>query len=193
MFNKVSTFAAWVNDDYVMSISGEMRESVVFGENLVLKRNITAKLFENKITIKDTIINEGFIEEDIALCYHCNFGYPLVKEGSKILNVPDDIAEISGPIHLKTEECIPVKYDSEIITTGIKNDSITVLLTYNRKTLPEFLIWRMLGESEYVIGLEPRTTNNGGRKIAERNEYVSLKPFVEYNTMLEIEVKENKR
>ena len=46
--------------------------------------------------------------------------------------------------------------------------------------MPEFLIWKMLGESEYVVGLEPRTTNLGGKDIADNNAYVTLKPLEEY-------------
>lgn len=49
--NKVSVFADWVGEEYIMKIAGEMRESTVFGENIVLKRKIATKLFGNEITI----------------------------------------------------------------------------------------------------------------------------------------------
>ena len=47
----------------------------------------------DEIEVNDVIINEGFNEEKVSLCYHCNFGYPLVREGAKMINVPSDIAE----------------------------------------------------------------------------------------------------
>ncbi len=186
----VSVSAQWIGDDYVMKVSGEMRESVVFGENLVLKRTITAKLFDEEFTVEDTVINEGFKDENIALCYHCNFGYPLVKDGAKIINVPADVADITSPIHGKEEECIGVTYTDDVVTTGIENDFMGAYITYKRDTLPDFLIWKMLGESEYVIGLEPRTTNNGGENIKKNNGYVVIKPFEEYKTSLKFSVKE---
>ena len=187
---KISVFADWVCDDYVMEVSGQVRETVVFGENLLFKRTIKTALFSNEFTMEDTIINEGFKEENVALAYHCNFGYPLVKEGGKIVNVPDDISNISGPVHGKKEECIKVKMKGDTATVGIKNDNMGAYITYKTDTLPDFLVWKMLGESEYVVGLEPRTTNFGGENIVKNDTYVKLKPFEEYNTYLKFEFKE---
>lgn len=186
---KVSVFADWVGDDFIMKVSGEMRESVVFGENLVLKRTITTKLFSDEFTLEDTVVNMGFQEEGISLCYHCNFGYPLVTEGAKILNVPEEVADITGPIHGKEEECIGVEYSEDVVTTGIVNDHMAAYITFKRDTLPEFLIWKMLGESEYVVGLEPRTSNMGGQKLLDNNADVKLKPFEEMKTYLKFAVK----
>lgn len=55
--------------------------------------------------------------------------------------------------------------------------------------MPDFLIWKMLGESDYVVGLEPRTTALGGKAIEEEGKYVKLKPFEEFKTHLKIEAK----
>lgn len=187
---KVSVSAEWQGNDYVMTISGMMRESVVFGENLLLKRTITAKLFSNEFTVCDTLINEGFANENIAFCYHCNFGYPLVREGAKIVNVQPEIADIHAPVHGKAEECIGVLHSGDVATAGIENGEFGAYITYKRDTMPEFLVWKMLGESEYVVGLEPRTTNFGGENIKKNNAYVTLKPFEEYNTYLKFSFKD---
>ena len=69
---------------------------------------------------------------------------------------------------------------------------INLDLTYERNTLPDFVIWKMLGESEYVIGLEPRTTEYGGQDISDHDVYVKLEPFQEYRTKLEFSVREQK-
>ena len=42
----------------------------------------------------------------------------------------------------------------------------------------------MHGGSDYVIGLEPRTTSLGGANIEKNNKYVILKPSEEYKTEL---------
>ncbi len=182
---KVCVFADWVGDDYVIEVSGIVRESSVFGENLVLKRTIQTKLLSNSFTLKDVVVNEGFEDEEMALAYHCNFGYPLVCEGAKILNVPEEIAYIGRPTHAKEEECIPVDTCGDEVTVGIQNDEMTAYITYQAENLPKFLVWKMLGESEYVVGLEPRTSNCGGEDIGKNNEYMILKPFEEYETHLE--------
>ena len=190
---KVSVFADWVGDDYIMEVSGQIRQSSVFGENIVIKRTIRTKLFSDSFELEDTLINENFEDENIALAYHCNFGYPLVTEGAKIVNVPEDIADITAPIHGKKEECICVDVpDGEFATFGIKNDEMSAYITYKTATCPEFLIWKMLGESEYVVGLEPRTTNYGGNNIIKNNAFVVLKPFEEYKTYLKFEFKKEK-
>jgi hypothetical protein len=190
---KVSVFADWVGDEYVMRISAQMRDAVVFGENLVINRTIETKLFSDEFTLEDTVINEGFSDENIALCYHCNFGYPIVREGAKILGVPENISDITAPIHAKEEECIGVDLSGDLITVGIDNGERTAYLTYKSDTLPDFLIWKMLGESEYVVGLEPRTTNFGGQNIINNDKYVVLKSFEEYKTYLKFKFKENDR
>ncbi len=186
---KVSVFADWIGDEYVMSVSGEMREAAVFGENLVLKRTITAKLFEDTITVEDTVINEGFEATDIALCYHCNFGYPLVSETAMLVNIPEEHCTMTPPVHGKAEECIAIDYKDDVICVGIENDGIGAYITYNRSTLPDFVMWKMLGESEYVIGLEPRTTRFGGTNIGKNNAYVTLPPFEEYRTVVRFEIR----
>ncbi len=187
---KVSVFADWVDGEYIMRVSGEMRDSMVFGQNLVFKRTVTAKLLSSEIEVCDVIVNEGFNDENVSLCYHCNFGYPLVSEKSKIVNVPDEISEITAPVHNIEEECIPVSYDGDVITVGIENEKIGAYITYKRDTLPDFLVWKMLGESEYVVGLEPRTSSLGGKNLVDNKKYVTVAPFSEYKTELKFTIKE---
>ncbi len=190
--SKISVFADWIGDEYVMKVSGEMRESVIFGENLVVKRTITTKLFSDEFTLEDTLINEDFRDVDIAYCYHCNFGYPLVSETCKIVGVPEELSDFSAPIHDAAEACLKVEHAGDMATAGIENGEIGAYITYKRDTLPKFLIWKMPSESDYTIGLEPRTTNFGGENIAKHAEYVALKPFDEYKTYLKFSFKDLK-
>ena len=189
---KVGVFADWVGDEYVMKITGEIRQNMACGENLVLKRTITAKLFEDEFTVEDTLINEGFETENIAYCYHCNFGYPLVREGSKIVGVPEEYSDIPAPTHAIEEDCIDVFHEGDEAWAGIENGEIGAYFTYTRENMPEFLIWKMPGESEYVVGLEPRTTCLGGKAIEEQGKYLKAEPFKEYKTKLTFKFKDLK-
>lgn len=186
---KVSIFADWVGEDYVMKITGYMRECAALGLNLVLRRTITTRLFDDSFTVEDVIINEGFSDENISYCYHCNFGYPLVCEDAKIVGVPKELESIAAPTHAIEEECIKVDYDADVVTVGIENKTIGAYITYNTSTLPEFLIWKMFGEGDYVVGLEPRTCAMGGQRILDNKAYVTLKPFEEYKMNLKFEFK----
>lgn len=188
---KVSIFADWIGDEYVMEVSGQVRQCSALCENLLLKRTIKTKLFSNEFVLEDTVVNESFETETIALAYHCNFGYPLVSEESKIINVPEEVAGITEPLHGIEEECIEADMIGDTATVGIKNKDIGAYITYKTNTLPKFLVWKMLREGEYVVGLEPRTTNYGGENIEKNNEYVTLKPFQEYKTYLNFEFGED--
>lgn len=187
---KVGVFADWVGDEYVMKVSGEMRESAALGENLVLKRTISTKLFSSEIEVEDTVVNEGFYDVDLALAYHCNFGYPLVDERSKIVGVPEEHSKIWDPEHTLEEECIAIDHEGDMGWAGIENGKMGVYITYKRDTMPDFLIWKKLSESDYAIGLEPRTTSWGGENVAKYGRYYKLKPFEEYKVYLKFDVKE---
>ena len=79
---QVSATTQWISNEAVMRVSGSMRESKVFGENLILSREIIVKYSENIIYINDTIENLGFRDEPFMLLYHCNLGYPLLSSKS---------------------------------------------------------------------------------------------------------------
>ena len=51
-------------------ISGKVRETKFFGENLVLRREIKSYIGENRIQIYDRIMNEGFQRQPFMILYH---------------------------------------------------------------------------------------------------------------------------
>ncbi len=205
----VCVTADWEGNDYVMKISGQMRESKVFGENLLFKREISTKLGENKLKIKDTIVNQGFKPEGVMLLYHMNFGFPLVDDGAKIVMpkgklIPaTDIAakgidtadKLHKPINGYEEQCFLIDFEQDgEIEVGIENVNIAdckgIYIKYDKSQLPWFTIWKMLGESEYVVGLEPGTCLPMGREKAENEGYLKiLKPFEEYSVEIEFGIK----
>ncbi len=189
---KVSVFADWVGDEYVMKVSGEIHHCMALGENLVLKRTITAKLFDEEFKVEDVLVNESFNTENATLCYHCNFGYPLVREGAKIVGVPEEYSHISAPMHGVDEECIDISHEGKVACAGIENGEIGAYITYERENLQDFLLWKLPSESDYVVGLEPRMTSLGGQDIEEQGKYLQAESFKEYKTSLTFSFKELK-
>ena len=183
---RVAVTSEWVGDDYVMQVKGRMRECAVFGEKLVLERTLTTKLLSNSFTLEDRVVNEGFKDEKVALCYHCNFGYPLVDENAVIFGVPEELSKMAEPAPVE-EQCIGVPLEGDVVTTGIRNEKLGMeaSITHRRDSLPEYLIWKMFGQSEYVVGLEPRTTNFGGDDIEKNGGFRILRPFEEFTTHVE--------
>ena len=89
-------------EDYTLTLTGELREAELFGENIVLRRKITTVYGEHKICIEDRISNEGFRREPMMLLYHINAGYPLLSEKSRIILPTRKVRprdELRPPIH----------------------------------------------------------------------------------------------
>ena len=81
---RVSHGAYWDEEGCVLRASGQIRESSVFGPNLVLRRRIMARVGESRIRIEDRIENEGFDPEPLMVLYHINLGWPLLAETSRM-------------------------------------------------------------------------------------------------------------
>src|SRR5262245_59653992 len=68
--------AAWEGDEYRMWLRGRMREAIVFGEEVTLTREISARLGENRLFVRDVVENQGAERTEHMLLYHINIGFP---------------------------------------------------------------------------------------------------------------------
>ncbi len=203
---KVSINEYWKQDEYYIEVSGQTREANTFGENLVNRRKMLFSSEHNCIEIFDTIVNEGFSREQIMLLYHLNWGFPLFCEEAQLIldpentivrddnAEPDSRADFSGPItgfkeivyfhDLKADANNNVSYELINPKLGIK-----VRVSWNKAVLPYLIEWKMTGQGEYVLGLEPGNCLAGGR-ITERQEGRAeyLDSFEEKNIHMTIDV-----
>ncbi len=179
-------------DEFEMSITGLVKQSTVFGPNLELKRTISCRLGEPVIKIRDVVTNVGNTAAPLMLLYHCNFGWPLVDEGTRIIyegsceprgndgmkavfNDQDDYKICRTPLdeHLGNGEAVgfidPEADDSGLCTAGLCNDKLgmAVLLKFRKDQLPCLTNWQHWGRGEYVCGLEPGTNFPVGQSAAE--------------------------
>ena len=185
--DEVSTNSEWIDNDYIMEVSGKVTEARVFAENIQLKRTISMKIGENKIKIRDDIENLGFSEQPFMVIYHMNFGFPLLDKDSKLYVTS---SEVKGA----TENAEKSKYNYNVMTEPINGTSeevfyhncygddknyghctlvneklnIAVMLSFNLDELPKLSEWKMMGQSEFVLGLEPCNCETLGR-AKERN------------------------
>ncbi|NJD03019.1 MAG: DUF4432 family protein [Ruminiclostridium sp.] len=204
----------WVGDEFVMSIKGRMREAAVFGENITLSREITAKLGENKLLISDAIENCGYTAQPLMLLYHCNFGYPLLDGTTELILPRGTEVKASNAVALKgINECKvfgepkhgydeqvfyynPLPKDDGKVTAALFNkalgtNGLSVSLTFNKNQLPYFIEWKQIGEGDYVVGLEPATWYTEGRSEArKRGELTFIEPGEIKNIELEVNVSE---
>ena len=75
---KKCDFAYAYEQDGVIYVCGEVKETALFGKNLVMKRCFAVS--ENAILINDTLENQGYSKADYVLLYHVNYGYPFLDE-----------------------------------------------------------------------------------------------------------------
>lgn len=205
----------WQEDDYVFWCQGRVRESMVFGENLVLTRKIIAKLGESKFWIQDVVENWGDTPQPLMLLYHINGGYPAVAPGGSLLAPTQSItprdaeAEEGKELYAQFQEPTPgykekvyyhemVADDEGKVTTALVNPSFNkgqgfgFYVTYSKEQLPYFTEWKMMREGTYVVGMEPANCHVEGRaKERERGTLQWIQPGESRRFDLEIGVIEN--
>lgn len=170
----------------VICLSGKVREARMFGENLVLTREISCASDGTGFQISDTVENRGFDITPLMLLYHINFGYPLLDEGNRLLlpsqKVTPRDAEAEKGLPEYTEISSPVsKYKEQVfvhdmlpdqegnVTVGIANEKLPLMvaITYKKSQLPYFTQWKSMCEGQYVLGLEPGNCHVLGRDRAK--------------------------
>lgn len=208
-----SICSEWIGDDLVYMIKGQMRESSMFGENMLLSREITTKLGSAEIHVRDTVVNEGFEDTPLMLLYHCNFGYPLIGSNTKLFidsptveprdpRAQEGIREwdqFTDPQKGFTEQLyyfdpLPDEEGNVQITVENKElpgSGLRVKLIYPKAGLPYCSEWKQMGEGDYVMGIEPGTWLPEGRaKARSRNELEFLKPGESHTSELSFIVEE---
>ena len=198
----------WEGDELVIRVGGQVRESCIFGENIVLTREIKSYMGSNIISIHDSIHNEGFSPAPLMLLYHFNFGYPLLREDSK-LDIPgkevrprddrakegiDEWMNFNKPVPGFTEQVYyhnPNADENGFVKAGLLNPvlGIGMYMKYNKNALPYLVEWKQIGEGDYVVGVEPGTWLPEGRaKARELNQLKMIAPDETYETHVEIEI-----
>lgn len=191
------TRAFWQDDEYILEAFGEMKETALFGSNLLLKRTITSKLGENSITISDEVENNSPYEEDFMILYHFNFAFPFLDEGTKIIFPQNSVVardenalrginetiKINSPMDVYPEQVFYRDMQADKngnVQIELMNEKlgIKVLMEYKKENLPNFTQWKSFKSTDYVLGLEPCNCRVHGRVWEKENGNIQkLKPF----------------
>ena len=189
----------WEGDDCIIEAEGRVVQAQAYGEHLVLTRRYTAHLGESRFVMHDEIENAGFLPTKHMLLYHINVGFPIVDDGSEFVapvlkppaipdglpaSDPNEYTRFIGPqkdwvlqgfeLEMGAEDdgSVPVA----IVNPKLGDGGRGLYVVYNRQQFPVYLEWRMMGEGQYAVGIEP-CTNTFGREIArERGQLIVLQP-----------------
>ena len=153
-----------------VSISGAISQVDVFGENLLLERNISSKAFSSAFTIKDKVTNQGLTPIAHLILYHFNFGWPLI-DSETILEIAalersannpksnvEEFDRFTEPVKNAKEEVFLHHRDLSVVdSVKIRNESLglEVILRVQSVNLPFVFQWKMLADQNYVLGIEP--------------------------------------
>lgn len=201
----------WDGDEYVLEVSGQVRQSRLFGENLVLSRRITTQLGANTLSVEDTVTNEGFDPQPHMILYHCNLGFPLLSEESALhinaaQTLPRDKDAQKGanewmrfqpPTAGYTEQVFRhvVEPDADgVVSAQLRSPNAGLMLTirYSHATLPHLYQWKMMGQGAYVLGIEPANSSGirGRADARQLGDLPHLQPGEERHYRLSFEITE---
>jgi len=195
--SNISAFTRWEEDEYILEISGQMRQAALFEENLVLSRRITTRMGAKTIRIHDEVENQSFCKEALMILYHFNFGYPVLDSDTRLIlpaveTKPRD-EEAEKGLKEYSVFCSPVdQYDEQVFyhrlagerngdtLVGVANDRLQlgVYIKYNIRQLPRLIQWKSMKSGDYALGIEPANCLVEGRSAErERGTLQELEPF----------------
>ncbi len=170
-------------------VKGLLYDSRPFGRNLKLEREYFFPSDQNEFTLTDTITNLGEGEEPYELLYHCNMAYPLLDEDA-VLNIPSksvtprndyaasgigDWNKIEPPTAGYEEMCFYHQMEKAArVSLEQPKLGIGLAMEYDGENLPYFTQWKMMGQTMYVLGLEPGNCTPDGRSAMREKGVLSF-------------------
>lgn len=158
-------------DEVSARVVGTVRQTTLFGDDLVLTRRIDAPVGRAEVTVTDTVRNAADHPRRHMLLYHLNLGWPLLDDGVGVALSPTQTVGIDERAAAEVDAWDQVgppaagylervyRHDGNDGHARVTNHRLGIRLDidYSAATLPHLFEWKMLGEGTYVLGLEPAT------------------------------------
>lgn len=153
-------------------VEAEMSETELFGKNLVFRRRVFSAIGSDTLEISDTLENRGAREEEYCLLYHVNVGYPMLDEGTELVDDAEEIIprapwaaehlaerrQMGASVDNEEEMCYFLRLKTPAVSLVNKALGKTFSLAWSGDTLPHFVEWKSMASGDYALGLEPCTT-----------------------------------
>lgn len=168
-----------------LTITGQVRESTVYGPDLQLSRRLVFHVGAPVLEIHDRVTNLGWRPTPLMILYHFNIGFPVVAPGAQLVvdsrgcravgDTPADAtkrwAVVDEPVAGAQAEVFEHELgDDPVGTMAIVNTQppfgpVGVQVAWQRTQLPRLFQWRMQDCGMFLTGIEP--ANCRGRGIEE--------------------------
>ena len=189
----------WEGDACLLEATGRVTQAQTYGETLTLMRTYRAWLGESRFVMRDTVTNEGHTRVVHMLLYHINVGFPIVDAGSELLAPfagpprvlfgdadPNDVGSYRRFI-APQKDWVQQTFEHRLLFAGGGRVPVAVVnsalgkglglyLRYDPSTLPKYIEWRMMGEGQYAVGMEPCSNGFGREEARLRGELIELEP-----------------
>jgi len=178
----------YVEDDKIF-VKAYIRDASLFSYHLILEREYIVPIYENEIYLKDTIKNIGPKDAPLEVMYHCNIGYPVLSKNA-IVNIPSKKVEardehsLSGIKNCLTMEKPQKGFEEMCYYHTLEgNPSVSIYspdvkkgveISFDTNELKCFTEWKMMGEHEYVLGLEPGNCTPDGRDVMRKKGMLEI-------------------
>lgn len=177
------SFMHWTENDEI-HIKLSVRDAALFAHSLLLEREYICSLQNNTLILNDSIKNTGASETPFEILYHCNMGYPLLSENAAVIIPSFKVKPRNEHAAEGIENCLKMEkpqcgyeekcyYHSMCGKTAVSifNPDINkgLSICYDASVLKYFTEWKMMGEHEYVLGLEPGNCLPDGRNAMREN------------------------
>jgi hypothetical protein len=181
----------WEDEDYVIRVRGKIREAEVFKTNLELTREISTVLGEKSLHIHDRIENLSIDRSPFMYVYHCNPGFPVLDEGTRlVINSasttewledmevgPETYTVAQGPQPDFEDNVFvhrPVADAEGNVRIGMINDKLALGLYWKfpLAEMPLVSQWQHFIRGTYVGGIEPGNASMLGRAWNRKHGYL---------------------
>jgi hypothetical protein len=209
---RVCDLSRWEGDRFILEISGVVEECAPFGDKIRLTRSLSSALDSRSLRISDRVENFGARSSPFTILYHINIGFPLLDAGSefaassRIVEPHDprssdrmaDLGRFDVPVrdfaelnYLHTMSADPRGYaHAAFINRGLAGGT-GLSISFTIDTLPFLNEWKMLSETDYVVGIEPANTPVADRaSLRSQGRLLMLEPGETREMELEIGVLE---
>ncbi len=179
---KIGMDAFWDGDDYIIQVTGEMREARLFGEHLILRRRVETKYGSREIRFVDEIENLSAEPQPLCFLYHCNAGYPFLEPETRLIIpekncVPRDEAAERGMEERKVMGAPADGAPEQVFQYTLTEDSagntfvavvndrweVALCICWNKRQIPFMTQWKSRASCDYAMALEPTNCGFEGR------------------------------